>query len=75
MIANHIEDIALEAYEAGQIRASDWQGFMPSPIPQIYMQHMAMECDKFVAKYPSIHRPLAKQMWASGFLDQLRLTT
>lgn len=74
MNALHVEEIALESYEAGQIRASDWQGFMPSPIPQIYMKHMANECSKFVARYPSMHRPLAKQMWASGFLDQLRTT-
>lgn len=71
----HIEDISVEAYEAGQIRASEWDGLMPSPIPQIYMKHIVVDAKKFASRYDKVHRDTVMHYWCNGFLDWFIRTT
>ena len=68
MIAPHIEDIALASYEAGQIRAANWVGLIPVPIPEIYLRHIVLEARVFAKKYP-MYRTVAVTNFCNGFID------
>lgn len=74
MKARHLEDILLEAYEAGQIRASDWEGFIPTPIPEIYAKQFAKEARTFASRFSELHHPEIMHYWCNGFLDGIAST-
>lgn len=69
MKAPYIEDIALNSYEAGQMKAASWVGLMPVPIPEIYLRYVAAWAEGYAARYPKMHREMAKKTFASGFID------
>lgn len=69
MIAAHIEDIALASYEAGQIRAANWVGLIPVPIPEIYIRQVIKEAMAFSGNYDRMHRSLAVDSFCQGFID------
>jgi hypothetical protein len=63
------DDIALASYEAGQIRAAEWEGLLPVPIPQIYLEHVAKWAKEHSRQYSSIHRDLSMKFYGFGFID------
>lgn len=69
MKARHLETLALQSYEAGQIQAASWVGLMPVPIPEIYLRYIAAWAEGYAARYPKMHRKLAMNHYAAGFID------
>lgn len=69
MMTPNEADIALASYEAGQIRASQWEGLLPVPIPQIYLEYVAKWAKEHSRQYPSIHRDLSMKSYGFGFID------
>jgi len=72
MKAPHLEDIALQSYEAGQMKAASWVGLMPVPIPEIYLRHVASWAEGYSQRFSRMHRELAKHNFALGFIDTFR---
>jgi hypothetical protein len=69
MKARHLETLALQSYEAGRIKATSWKGLMPVPIPEIYLRYIAAWAEGYAARHPKMHRKLAMNHYAAGFID------
>lgn len=72
--APHVEDIALQSYEAGQIKAASWVGLMPVPIPEIYGRYIAAWAEGYSHRFPKLHRDFAKRNFVKGFIDTFHTT-
>lgn len=72
MTPDHLSDIALLSYENGQMWAAKWEGLMPVPVPEIYIQYAFRDAIKFSQHFHQMHRNLVLENWRNGFLDTIR---